>query len=230
MHAENPFETRYREYDAWFDANENLFASELLAVRALAPPPPTLPRPNGSPPRWVEIGVGSGRFASALGIPLGVEPADGIATLARARGVDVIQGVAEALPLEDASVEVGFLITSLCFIDDEARAFAELARVLTPGGIAIVAFIPADSPFGRLYTNPGEDDPFFRRAQLRSRVEIVAALASAGFRLDRAVHTLTGDPQHANDRVEEPSDGWDAGSFVVLRAIKTDPDGPEQEL
>jgi len=225
VQTENPFDTRYREYDAWFDANENLFASELLAVRALAPPPPTSQRP-----RWVEIGVGSGRFASALGIPLGVEPADGIATLARARGIDVIQGVAEALPLDDASVEVGFLITSLCFIDDKAGAFAELARVLAPRGVAIVAFIPGDSPFGRLYANPGEDDPFFRRAHLRSRAEIVTALADAGFRLDRAVHTLTGDPQHANDRVEEPSVGWSEGSFVVLRAIKRDSDGREQEL
>jgi len=213
MDETNPFETRYREYDAWFDAHENLFASELLAVRSVAPPRPPSPR-------WVEIGVGSGRFASALGIPLGVEPADGIAELARARGITVLKGVAEALPLEDGSVDAAYLITSLCFIDDSERAFAELARVLTPRGTAIVAFVPSDSPFGRLYTDAGQSDPFFRRATLRPRGAVVDALVEAGLPVDRAVHTLTGDPATANQRIEPPEAGWATGSFVVLRSVR----------
>jgi ubiquinone/menaquinone biosynthesis C-methylase UbiE len=212
--AENPFETRYREYDAWFDANQNAFASELAAVRA------ALPAAASRAYRWVEIGVGSGRFASNLGIPIGVEPAEGIATLAEARGIEVVKGVAEDLPLDDGSIGAAFLITSLCFIDEMERAFAEVARVLIPGGSAIEAFIPADSPFGRLYETAGKDDPFFRRAKLRPRRGVLAALAEAGLHVERAVHTLTSEPARANDRVESPSDGWRGGSFVVVRAVK----------
>jgi len=141
MAEPNPFETHYAEYDAWFDRNPNVYESELLAIRELLPPPGD----------WIEIGVGSGRFASVLGIPVGIEPAEGIATLARARGVGVVKGKAECLPLRDATVDAAFLITTLCFVDDIDRTFYEVARVLRAGGRAIVAFVPKDSRFGELY-------------------------------------------------------------------------------
>lgn len=187
-----------------------MFASELLAIREILP----------EPGRWVEIGVGSGRFASALGIDTGVEPAEGIAGLARARGIQVLNGVAEDLPLADRSVDAVFLIATLCFLNDMARAFAEVTRVLVLGGAAIVGFIPSDSPFGRTYSETPADDPFFRHATLQRRTAVVAAISDAGLRLERAACTLMADPAVANDRVETPTDGWDRGSFVVLCAIK----------
>lgn len=207
---ENPFETRYHEYDAWFDANANVFASELLAIQEVLP----------EPGRWVEIGVGSGRFASSLGVEIGVEPAEGIASLARARGINVLKGVAEDLPLADRSVDAVFLITTLCFLDDMERTCAEVTRVLVHGGAAIVGFIPSDSPFGRAYSEAAGQDPFFRLATLRSRAAVIAALSGAGLRLERAVCTLAADPAVANDQIETPTEGWDRGSFVVLRAVK----------
>ena len=207
---DNPFETRYREYDAWFDANANVFASELLAIQDVLP----------EPGRWIEIGVGSGRFAAALGIDTGVEPAEGIAHLARARGIEVLKGVAEDLPLADRSVDAAFLITTLCFLEDIVRAFAEVSRVLVSGGAAIVGFIPSDSPFGRTYAEAIGDDPFLRLATLRSRAAVIAALSGAGLRLKRATCTLMADPALANDQVETPTEGWDRGSFVALRSIK----------
>jgi len=206
----NPFETRFREYDAWFDRNANVFQSELHAIRALLP----------EPGHWVEIGVGSGRFALALGIDLGVEPAEGIATLARARGVRVVKGFAQDLPLEDEHFDAAFMITTLCFVRDIDRAFEELHRVLVPGGCALVAFIPSDSPFGALYQSAGTSDPFFRSSVLRPRTTILEALKRAGFVIDRAVHTLTTGVASANDRPEEPREGWKGGSFVVVRVVR----------
>ena len=214
MKQENPFETRPCEYDAWFDENENVYRSELLAIEAL------LPEKEGI---WVEIGVGSGRFASKLGIDIGIEPADGIAELARKRGVDVKKGRAEELPLPDGSAAAAFLITSLCFIADMSRAFAEVKRVLVPGGAAIVAFVPRDSNLGEIYAETASQDLFLRHAHLRTREEILKGLEAAGLRIERCVHTLTGDPAAANERVEVPSEGCDGGSFVVVRAIKTAP-------
>ncbi|MCX6100813.1 MAG: hypothetical protein NTV92_05240, partial [Candidatus Bipolaricaulota bacterium] len=63
MTGPNPFETLADEYDAWFDAHPELFESELQALRAVLPE---------RPGRWVEVGVGTGRFASRLAIGLGV--------------------------------------------------------------------------------------------------------------------------------------------------------------
>ena len=50
-------------YDRWFEVHRPLFLSELRLVRALFP---------GSGP-GLEVGVGTGRFAEALGIGLGLD-------------------------------------------------------------------------------------------------------------------------------------------------------------
>lgn len=208
--SSDPFETHYEEYDAWFERNANVYESELAAVRALLPPPGD----------WVEIGVGSGRFASRLGIPTGIEPADGIASLARARGIGVIKGKAECLPLEGESLDAAFLITTLCFVESIDRTLNEVARVLRPGGHAVVAFIPRDSPFGRRYAADASGDRFFRLATLHSRARVRRAIETAGLQIERVVQTLTASPEKANDRFEPPTDGDDRGSFVVVRARK----------
>ena len=210
MQETNPFETHAAEYDAWFDQNANVYASELLAVREVLPPPGD----------WVEIGVGSGRFASVLGIPIGIEPADGVAALARSRGVHVISGKADCLPLEDGTVDAAFLITTLCFVSDVGCAFDEVARVLRTGGHAIVAFIPKDSKFGERYCADASKDRFYRRATLHSKRRILGAMESAGLEIERTVQTLTGSPERANDRIEPPGEGHERGSFIVVRAVK----------
>jgi len=213
MIQDSPFEAHADEYDAWFDRYPNVYESELLAVRAVLPPR------SG---RWVEIGVGSGRFASRLGIGLGIEPSQAMARLARARGITILPGRAEELPLGDASVSAAFLITTVCFLADLEGPFAEIQRVLQPGGSVVIAFIPPGSPFGRLYRADESRDPFFTQARLRSPDEIKAALAKTGFHVDRTMQTLTGNPAEADRRVEVPSVGLDCGSFVVMRAGRGD--------
>jgi len=210
MNEANPFDTHYAEYDVWFDRNANVYESELLAVREVLPPPGD----------WVEIGVGSGRFASKLGIRTGIEPADGIATLARGRGVDVVKGRAECLPLENDSIDAAFLMTTLCFVSDIDRTFSEVTRVLRTGGYAIVAFIPKDSQFGELYNTDTQENRFFRHATLHTTRRVLDAMGVAGLEIERTVQTLTGSPQHANDRIEPPTEGHESGSFVVVRALK----------
>ena len=48
--------------------------------------------------------------------------------------VRVIDGVADELPVEDASVEAGVASLVLCSVPDQAAALAELYRVIKPGG------------------------------------------------------------------------------------------------
>jgi len=83
-----PFETYHRRYDAWFMHHAAAYQSELLAVRALLP--------------WhglgLSIGVGIGRFASPLGVQVGIDPARVVMDYAASRGISPVQAVAEALP------------------------------------------------------------------------------------------------------------------------------------
>ncbi|MCX6095666.1 MAG: class I SAM-dependent methyltransferase [Candidatus Bipolaricaulota bacterium] len=212
MSRTEPFEKEYELYDAWFDENQNVYESELLAVRRLLP--------TGG--RIVEIGVGSGRFASRLGIAEGVEPAERIAALAEARGVRILRGCAECLPLGNETCDALLYVTTLCFVDDVDLTFHEASRVLKPGGCVVLAFIPKDSRFGTLYDRLKQEDAFYRDATFYTAKEVLAALEKAGLRLIEAVQTLTGPPETANQTVEAPSPGLDRGSFVVLRAGKAE--------
>ncbi|MCK5246788.1 class I SAM-dependent methyltransferase [Candidatus Bipolaricaulota bacterium] len=207
---ENPFELRAHEYDVWYDQFPNTFRSEILALCALLPP-------SG---KRVEIGVGTGRFAAELGIPMGVEPAEGMAVLARGRGIHVVRGSAEALPMDSKSVDAIFFITTLCFVQDLHLALGEAFRILRPGGHCIVGLLPLDSPLGQLTLARADDDAFFRHANLRTKSKVFQALEDAGFTIGQTMQTLLGSPEKFEVEIQFPKTGHDRGSFIVLRASK----------
>ncbi len=203
---ESPFETRAEEYDAWYDAHPATFESEVLALRAVLPPR------RG---RWVEVGVGTGRFAVRLGIGEGVEPAAAMAERAAARGVRVVRGVAEDLPFAAGCLDAVFYVTTLCFVADLARTLSEARRVLAPSGHVVAAILPRDRPLGQRVAGDSSD-PFFRRARLLTVRELHGALQAAGLRTEEEAATLfdIGAPE----RVETPRAGSNSGSFVAVRA------------
>jgi SAM-dependent methyltransferase len=65
------------------------------------------------------------------------------AQVARRRGLPTTRGDALALPLRSGSVDLVMALDVLEHLDDDATAARELARVLRPGGRALVA-VPAD--------------------------------------------------------------------------------------
>jgi len=206
----NPFETNSRKYDAWYDEFPNTFRSEILALRALLPPPG----------RWVEMGVGTGRFAAELGIAEGIEPTEGMVEIARHRGIDVIRGCAEAIPLESGVVDAVFFITTLCFVQSVPRALSEAFRVLKPGGTCIAAMLPLGSALGQIISAHTEGDVFFQHAQLRTRKDVLCSMRRAGFTIQSSVQTLCGMPDQFETAIQFPQPGNERGSFAVIRAFK----------
>ncbi|MGY3318843.1 class I SAM-dependent methyltransferase [Arthrobacter sp. TE12232] len=95
----------------------------------------------------VEIGAGYGAtfpfYPSAVTGVLALEPDPTLRGLARAAAskapvpVTVQDGVAEALPAADASVDVVVSSLVLCSVADQATALAEVVRVLRPGGVLL---------------------------------------------------------------------------------------------
>ena len=127
------FDREAARYDAWFDSPDGrvLFRTEVDAVRRLL---------VGLPAPWLEVGVGTGRFAGALGVPFGVDPACSALHLARRRGIRVALARGEALPFPDRRFGAVLLIVTLCFAEPHGL-LAEARRVLDPAGRLIVADI-----------------------------------------------------------------------------------------
>lgn len=85
----------------------------------------------------VDIGCGSGwtlsEHVARGGRGAGTEVEDGLIVEARAKGLEVFKAGAEALPFETASAD-GVIFAGVLPFTEEDRAFAEIARVLKPGG------------------------------------------------------------------------------------------------
>lgn len=201
------FDENAAAYDSWFDENRLLYRAELEAVKGFIP----------SEGMGVEIGVGTGRFAVPLGIAIGLEPSPRMATLARQRGVEVLEGVAEALPFAARAFDFALMVTTVCFLDDVTRAFCEAYRILKPQGVLIVGFIDRDSELGRRYSQRKEQSRFYRGATFYSVAELEIRLTEAGFAGFNYRQTLF--PGQVT-----VADGYDKGSFVVVRAIKIEED------
>lgn len=194
------------EYDQWFEDNPLILESEIEAIKQVTPPFENA----------LEVGVGTGRFASALGVRLGLEPSEPMAALARKRGIKVIQGRAEDLPFEDESFDSLFLITVDCYLPQLAPALDECRRVLMPGGRLIMGHVDIDAPLGQVYLREKDQDPFYREASFRGAEEILEALEKAGFELADIRQTV-----YSFDNVfHEIRQGHGQGVFVALCALK----------
>ena len=136
------FDRFCEEYDAWYLTDEGKLVgeSELRAIRELLP--------GGS---GLEVGVGSGFFASKLEVEFGIDPAESCLRMANNRGVKVVRGVGESLPFQENSFDFVLYVVTLCFLGDPSAALGEAWRVLRSNGRVIVCLIPRDSRWGKFY-------------------------------------------------------------------------------
>jgi SAM-dependent methyltransferase len=204
-----PFNRHTREYEAWFTENRYAYLSELRAIGLL------VPRAGVS----VEIGIGSGRFAKPLGINIGIEPSSAMRNIAHKRSIDVIDGVAESLPIASGRLDNALMVTTICFVADLEVSLREVYRVLKPTGRLVVGFVDRKSFLGPVYERRKRGSVFYSVADFYSTEELVRLLTAAGFSKFEFRQTIFHDLQKIR-KVEAIKKGHGEGAFVVVAASK----------
>jgi ubiquinone/menaquinone biosynthesis C-methylase UbiE len=136
------FESRYEQFerDPYFDS---FTYSRLKLEHALAGYLDDLP--DGT--RLLDVGCGTGTLLRRLGARFacaGCDPADEMLERARAAnpGAEFKMAPAEALPYGSGSFDAALCIEVIRYLTDPRPALLELARILRPGGLALVTFAP----------------------------------------------------------------------------------------
>jgi len=204
------FDSLSHAYDAWFEEKGKLiFASELEALKRVLP---LLPKP------WIEVGIGSGRFAQALGIDIGLDPSSELLKIATTRGASTVLGRGEWAPFKDATFGTIFFITTLCFVDSPTRILSEAARLLKSEGKVVLGLVLKESPWGQFYqTKKERGHYFYRYATFYTYAELDMLLMQTSFSIEKVVSTLFQYPDEVN-HIELPRQGFsaDAGFTVIL--------------
>lgn len=206
MNSNEVFDNSADLYDAWFEKNNYIFNSEILAIKQLLP----------IFDKGIEIGVGTGIFASLLGVKDGVEPSKIMSDKAIKRGINVITAKAEDLPIANETYELALMVTVDCFLEDIEKAFKEVWRIISKNGYFIIAFIDRKTPLGEIYDQMKASDEFYTQAKFHSAEEITHLIETVGFViLDQKQTVFTLDNKH-----QEIKDGVGEGVFAVIKAKK----------
>jgi ubiquinone/menaquinone biosynthesis C-methylase UbiE len=204
-------------YDGWYDTPEGsaIFREEVKCLRAF--------RCDYSG-RWLEVGVGTGRFAKVLGVTHGIDFSVRMAEKAALRGVRVQVGRAEQLPFRRDSFDGVLMALSLCFLNNPEAAFLECARVLRDNGRLVLGTIPADSPWGRAYIKKGvEGHPAYSHARFHPLTETMRIAEKANFDFRQSISALfwkPGSSRPGPSRIE-PGVHAAAGFVGLLFEVRT---------
>ena len=141
-----------------------------------------------------DIGCGTGYFAFAARERrpawrvFGVDISTGMCDVAAAR-CTAITGDAARLPLADGCVDAA--VSSLCYqwVEDHTAAFAELARVLKPGGRAVIATLGA-ATLRELRECAVSAEMSLGLLPMRAFAETKTALTHSGFEISYADYAL----------------------------------------
>ena len=156
--------------------------------------------------RVLEIGLGSGLnlplYGRQVRSVIGLEPSPELLRMARERAVaalvpvELLEASAEAVPLDDGSIDTVVTTWTLCTIPDVARALSEMRRVLRPSG-ALLFVEHGRAPEPGVARWQDRLDPLWRRAaggcHLNRKID--GLIAGSGFRIDRLSHARLPGPR-----------------------------------
>ena len=146
--------------------------------------------------RVLEIGIGSGLnlpfYGSRVSELIGLDPSAKLLGMIRRAGrrrsapLALIEGTAEAIPLDGRSVDTVVTTWTMCTIPEVRRALQEMCRVLRPGGcLMFVEHGRAPEPRVRWWQD--RLDPAWTRLAGGCHLNraIAELIESAGFRIER---------------------------------------------
>jgi ubiquinone/menaquinone biosynthesis C-methylase UbiE len=207
-----PFERWTSRYDQWFDSEkgERIFRVEAACMRDLLV---DAPRP------WLEIGVGTGRFAEVLHVDEGTDPSPAVLGYAAERGIKTHVGEGEDLYYGNNHFGAVLLIVTICFLRDPSRVLSECHRVLKPGGFLLLGLVPKNSSWGQNYMAEGQQGhPFYSAATFYTTAEIVRMCERAGFFLEDSRSCLLETPDSIVTAYGQPEKEIVSGAgFVSMR-------------
>jgi ubiquinone/menaquinone biosynthesis C-methylase UbiE len=129
----------YDEFSGWYERARGRGYHALiddLEVRVV--------EPYARGGRLLEVGCGTGlileRVARFAHRAVGIDLSAGMLRQAKARGLEVMQGLATALPFADESFDVTCSFKVLAHVPDIELALAEMARVTRRGGVVLAEF------------------------------------------------------------------------------------------
>jgi ubiquinone/menaquinone biosynthesis C-methylase UbiE len=133
------------------------------------------------PASVLDVGCGTGRLLRQAHTYwpeaqlIGVDPANGMIEMAKrlTPNATFLTGMAEALPLQDASVDLALSTISFHHWQDQAAGIQEIARVLRPGGYFLLVDLSFPDWLGQV----------FRLKRVHSRARLQALFNQAGLQV-----------------------------------------------
>ncbi len=207
------FDIYYRKYDDWYEKEfgKSAYELETNCLRKI------IPHFN----RGLEIGVGTGRFASRLNVKFGIDISFNMLKVSKERGLIVVKAKGEKLPFRDKFFDLVLIVVSICFVKDPFLVLKEANRVLADNGRIVLGLILSDSPWADYYKSK-KDHPIYKHAIFYSFYEIQVMLELSKFKIDKVLTTLFEKPQEeraiSNFEIKE---GFHSnGGFFCIRGLK----------
>jgi ubiquinone/menaquinone biosynthesis C-methylase UbiE len=213
------FDVSAKRYDAWYDEpfGKSAFTLEKACIESLLK---NLKQP------FLEVGVGTGRFAQAFKIGYGIDLSAGVLNFAKQREIIAVKGGGESLPFVDSSFGAVFIIVTLCFVDEPVKVLNEASRVLKDGGSVILGLILKGNPWARFYREKGKaGNIFYRIAKFYSFEELKAMAGKVGLKIAEVSSVMFQAPTEKPLIFEPPKSGYfrEAG-FVTVKLGKVNPE------
>ena len=146
--------------------------------------------------RVLEVGIGPGLnlplYSNRVERVIGIDPSPELLEIARRAGrgaapeVELVEGVAEAIPLEDDSVDCVIITWTLCSVSEAEQALGEIRRVLKPHG-AICFAEHGRAPEERIQRWQDRLTPLWKRCSGNCHLNrpIASLVEANGFRMER---------------------------------------------
>jgi ubiquinone/menaquinone biosynthesis C-methylase UbiE len=209
------FDAYADRYDAWYEteAGKAIFAMEVDCVK---------PFLLGYGRPYLEIGVGSGRFAQALGVEYGLDPAPAMLHIAEARGMRVVEGYGEKLPFPDKFFGGVLIVFTLEAVDEPDKVLREAWRVLVPEGGLVMGMLLKGSPWVAFYEAEAEaGHSIYSKVRFFSSKEIESMLQESGFGVVEYRRTLFQPPGQSTYQHESSVFGYlQSAGFVAISCSK----------